>query len=198
MKTIRLAFAVALAVGLVSCAKFFKLKKEVKRLEESYYLTGQLNPSSKTTENVSVFVWEKHESDIITITDVGRLRPGGTFAFILPPSDRYHVAALEDANDNQRYDPGERHWVYGAPDPVTFTDRRSDVLQIKLSEKITIPEEDLLILRQARAGLSFLELKDGGQIPIVTGETASLGDPKFSVQMGEKGLWEPASFLNEV
>jgi pimeloyl-ACP methyl ester carboxylesterase len=108
------------------------------------------------------------------------------------------VGALEDANNNERYDSGERLWIHGDPDPVIFEDGKSAMLKIRLSEKITLSEEDSRALMQARAGRSYLELKGIGQVPIFIGDIADLSDPKFSVEFGEKGLWKPASFLNEI
>jgi len=190
--------ALTLSVTLMSCARFRTLKKEVARIDDSYYLGGELSPESETTKSVWVFVWEKQDTGLVTVTDVGRLRPGGTFVFMLSPGDLYDVGALEDANDHERYDPGERLWVHGDPSPVTFTNGKSGMLKIMLSEKVTLPEEDSRALMHARAGRSYLELKGIGQVPIFIGETADLSDPKFSAELGEKGLWKPASFLNEI
>lgn len=197
-KVVWVCLVLMLSVGLVSCARFRTLKKEVVRLDESYYLGGELSPESETTKKVWVFVWEKHDNGMITVIDVDYLRSGGTFVFMLPPSDQYYVGALEDTNDNERYDPGERLWIHGDPGPVTFKDGRSGMLTIRLSEKITLSEEDQRALSQARAGRSYLDLKGIGQVPIFMGETADLSDPKFSAEMGEEGLWKPASFLNEI
>ena len=197
-KVVWVGLALTLSVTLVSCARFRTLKKEVARIDASYYLGGKLSPESKTTKKVWVFVWEKHDNGVITVIDVDYLRTGGTFVFMLPPSDQYYVGALEDANDNERHDPGERLWIHGNPGPVTFKDGRSGMLTIRLSEKVTFPEEDQHALSQARAGRSYLELKGIGQVPIFMGETADLSDPKFSAELGEKGLWKPASFLNEI
>jgi pimeloyl-ACP methyl ester carboxylesterase len=196
-KIIWLSFSIVLLVILISCGRFLSLKKEAERLEMSYYLTGELDAGSKTTKSVWVFVVEKQDTGIITITDVDRLRSGGTFVFMLPPSNRYYVGALEDSNDNQHYDPGERLWIHGDPGPVKFTNGKSSMLKIRLSKKVTISEEDQFALSKARAGRSYLSLKDGRQVPVFIGETADLGDPKFSAENGKKGLWEPASFLNE-
>lgn len=188
---------VSLSLVLSSCMKFLKLSEEVKRIEHSYYLTGQLSSKSKTNQQIWVFVWEKNETGVISITDLGRLQPGGSFVFMVAPSDYYYVGALEDTNGNEYYDPGERIWFYGDPSPVPFTNSRSDILEIDFSEKIILSEEDRLAFSAARAGRSYLTLKSGGQVPILIGEITDLDDPKFSSKMGEKGLWEPASFLNE-
>jgi pimeloyl-ACP methyl ester carboxylesterase len=188
---------VLLSLTLSSCVKFLKLAEEVERLEGSYYLRSQLSSESKTNKNVLVFVWEKDDTGIVTITDVGRLRPGGSLALMVAPGDHYYVGALEDANGNEYYDPGERAWFYGNPSPVPFTNGKSDILEIDLSERITLSEEDRLAFSQERAGRSYLALKSGGQIPLVIGEIADLDDPKFSAEMGDKGLWEPVTFLNE-
>lgn len=51
------------------------------------------DPESQTTLPVWVFVWEKHDNGIITVTDVQKLSKGGTFLIMLPPGDQYYVSA---------------------------------------------------------------------------------------------------------
>jgi len=184
-----------LIVGFVSCTRFHILKKEVARIEQSYYLKA---PESKTEKNVWIFIWEKYDNGLITITEAEPLNSNGKFLFMLPPGNRYYVGALEDINDNQKYDPGERLWVHGDPSPVDFKDGESQTLIIHLSESINLTEEDALGLSKAREGKSYLELKGREQVPLYIGEPADLNDPKFSEEMGIKGFWEPASFLNEI
>jgi len=192
-----LGIVVSLSLALSSCVKFLKLAEEVERIEGSYYLRCQMSSESKTNKNVLVFVWEKDDTGIVTVTDVGRLRPGGSLAFMVAPGDHYYVGALEDANGNEYYDSGERAWFYGDPSPVPFTNGKSDILEIDLSERITLSEEGRLAFSQARAGRSYLALESGSQVPLIIGEIADLDDPKFSEEMGDKGLWEPVTFLNE-
>ena len=135
-----LVFLVSLSLVLSSCMKFLKLSEEVKRIERYYYLKGQLNSESKTNQQIWVFVWEKNETGVISITDLGRLQPGGSFVFMVAPSDYYYVGALEDTNGNEYYDPGERIWFYGDPSPVPFTNSRSDILEIDILSLVVFPQ----------------------------------------------------------
>jgi hypothetical protein len=66
--TLWIVSIVATSVVLMSCGKFMTLKKEVRKLEGYYYLTGQLSPESKTHKSVWVFVWEKTDIGIISPT----------------------------------------------------------------------------------------------------------------------------------
>lgn len=188
----------ALIAVFTSCTRFRTLKKEVTRLEDSYYLSGQLSHESATTESVWVFVWERYEDGVITVTDIARLNSGGKFVFMLPPGNHYHVGALEDTNGNEQYDPGERLWIHGKPSPVEFTDGRAEGLRIKLSKTINISEEDALALSTAHKGRSYLEMKGAGHIPVFIDLVTDLSNPMFSEEFSRKGLWEPATFLNEI
>ncbi|MBU1053207.1 MAG: alpha/beta hydrolase [Proteobacteria bacterium] len=197
-KVIWFCIALMFTISLMSCTRFFILKKEVARLDKSYYLGGKLGHEFQTNMSVWVFVWEKHEDGVIDITEAEKLDANKTFVIMLPPGERYYVGALEDANNNEEYDPGERIWFNGEPSPVEFRNGRSNTLIIRLSGKIKPTKEDIRAFARARKGRSYIELKGSGQVPIFIGKQAELNDPIFSAQMGEKGLWEPASFLNEI
>ena len=54
-----------------------------------------------------------------------------------------------------------------------------------------------LLVRAARGDHRLTELKRGGQMAIALGEVTTMADTRFSPENGSKGLWEPASSLNE-
>ena len=53
-----------------SCHRFQRLDREVKRINTSYFLRGQLTQDSITHETVWAFVIEKKDNAVIRIVDV--------------------------------------------------------------------------------------------------------------------------------
>lgn len=188
-------------LGLV-CAtggcQFQKLKQEVKRIDTSYYLEGQLKPEMSTTGTIWAFVLEKLENGLIRIVDVEKVGPSGKFLFMLPPCENYYMGVLEDINGNETQDEGERLWFYGDFSSVPFTNNKSEFLSVDLDRRATVDENDRRIVNEVRAGRKLMALKGGGTIPVIEGEIVALDDPRFSEEMGQTGLWAPDTFMHEV
>lgn len=194
----RVICAILFFACFVAGCQFKTLKKQVKRIDNSYYLRGQLTPGTETSGTVWAFVLEKPESGLIRIMDIEKVPSGGAFVFMLPPGDHYQVGVMEDRNGNELHDEGERIWMYGNPSPVPFTNGKSELLAVDLDRPTIVDVNDQRMVRELRTGRKLLALKSGGSIPIVEGEVAELADPRFSEKMGQTGLWEPDTFMHEV
>ncbi|HET7537193.1 MAG TPA: alpha/beta fold hydrolase, partial [Candidatus Didemnitutus sp.] len=188
-----------LILTLAGCGRFTTLKTEVTRLEGDLYLRGDVTGVVAPAAPVNVLVFLNPKPKEFTILDGAILQPGDdSFAFSLPPGGPYYVVAYEDSDHNGRYDAGEPGWVYGKPDAIDFQgQRRSARLTVALDPNLKPSSELVEGLRAARSGRSIAELAQGHRMPISLGQIADLDASRFNPEVGELGLWQPATFLNE-
>lgn len=188
---------VTVALALASGCMFRQLKKEVTRLDTQCYLVGELPPGQEAGTNYAVVF--QPDARGVRIVDVAVI-PATTriVAFSLPWATNYFFAAFRDTDGDQRYTAGEPVWVHGQPGPVVFdAQRRSGSIPIRYSTTLAARPEMLAGLRTARGDHRWTELQRNGQMAIALGEVTTMADARFSAENGSKGLWEPASSLNE-
>jgi pimeloyl-ACP methyl ester carboxylesterase len=184
------------ALVLVSGCAFRELKRQVARLDTQCYITGELSAAPGTGTNYAIILQPTPGAGVV---DVAVIPPGSWLvAFSLPWATNYFFAAFCDTNGDQRYGDGEPVWMHGAPGPVGFdSQRRSGRIPIRYSTTLNATLELLAGLRAARGDHRLIELQRGGRMAIALGEITTMADTRFSPENGSKGLWEPASSLNE-
>jgi pimeloyl-ACP methyl ester carboxylesterase len=193
-----LGLTALIAAGALACGPFAKLHKDLKRLDTDCVIRGEVHGAVAGGGKVYVAAIRRPSPELVEIADVTVLAPGEAgFAFMLPNGDDYYVAAFQDRSGDQLFQPGEPFWSYGAPGPVPIgADRYSPLLDAQLSTAAPeLPPELLSAVRHARAGRSLVALKTDDDIPIAAGEIADLDAPRFSVEGGTQGLWQPVTFL---
>ncbi len=186
-----------LAVTLISsCGVFRKLKKEVRSMKEDSRVAGHITNLSGSSKNVHVFVWTAPNADEVVVVDHTQPNKNGLFVFLLPTGPDYFVGALKDENGNERYDAGEPIWIHGDPSPYPVgVGKAAPLMEVQLSRKTVIKPHTAQALRKARGGRRLIELKTGKNISVAMGDIADMNHPRFSAEMGEKGLWEPVTYL---
>lgn len=186
-----------LAVCLISgCGVFSKLKKNVRSIKEDSRVVGRISNMPKSSKNVHVVVWTSPSPEEVVIVDHTKPNATGLFVFLLPSGPDYYVGAMIDENGNDRYDQGEPVWIHGDPSPVPVgVGKTSPRMNVQLSRKAKIKPSVEQALRKARGGRKLIELKTGKAISVAVGNIADLKDPRFSAEMGEKGLWEPVTYM---
>ncbi|MCG3149096.1 MAG: hypothetical protein PCFJNLEI_02555 [Verrucomicrobiae bacterium] len=181
-------------LALISGCAFRQLKQEVARLDTQCYIVGELDsplPGAMTNYAV-VFQNTPTETRIVDVAVISR--ENRTVGFSVPGATNYFFGAFADANGNQRYDDGEPVWVT----PVTFdSQRRTGRIPIRYDTKLNLAPAVLAGLRAARGSHRLEELQRHGQLAIALGEVTTMSDQRFSPENGSRGLWEPASSLNE-
>ena len=186
------------AVFLCGCGPFRQLKKEVSSLEEDARVVGNISNLPSPSENVHVVVWTVRGEDEVIIVDHTSPNSRGDFAFMLPASDEYFMGAVEDENRNDRYDTGERFWIYGDPSPIPVgIGGAAPRIQAELSRNAVVRSSIAQALQKARGGRKLVDLGTGQNISVAFGDVAVLDDPDFSADMGSKGFWEPVTFMKD-
>jgi len=192
-----LLMSTVILVSLLSGCAFRQLKQEVARLDTQCYIAGALPEQPPAGTNYAIIFQPTATGP--RIVDVAVFpAESGVVAFSLPWATNYYFAAFCDTDGDQRYSAGEPVWLHGAPGPVGFdSQRRSGRLPIRYSETLSLAPELLAALRTARGNHRLTELQKHGQLALVLGEVTTLADARFSPDAGSRGLWEPASSLNE-
>lgn len=191
-------FLAAVLVGaLASGCMFRNLKKEVARLDTRCYVGGELlSPPGAGTNYAVVFQTTAGSARIVDVAVISA--QSRVVAFSLPWATNYGFTAFCDINGNQRYEHGEPVWVHGEPSPLLFdAERRTGLIPIRYSTTLNVPSELLESLRAARGDHRLSQLQKHEQMNIALGEITTMADALFSAENGSRGLWAPASSLNE-
>lgn len=175
-----------LAFGPAGCNGYFAVPAQLSKLDEVARLEGRVEVPEWKGQALWVGLSEVSEGSRSpdVLRDRQRLVRPGPFRFDVAHG-LYRVSALEDANDNGRYDRGERWTVAGAPEPLLLGpgEVRSDlVLRIERSA----PQ------RRAQPFPERVEPRRA------LGEITSLSDLRFRKETGPLGMWTPVRFLEEV
>ncbi len=201
VRTWMVSLAVALGLAALSgCQRFVVLKADIADWTESHRLVIRLEGEASESAGAYVALWVKGESGLLAIQDVTRVDASGRAAFLLRYQQRYFVGAFKDLDGDAKVDDGEPIWYYGAggPKPVPDTpEYLADFRILEISRHPSPPRKTLESLRRALDGRPLMEAASGQSVHLVTGEVAKLNDPRFSIEIGDQGLWEPTRFLRE-
>lgn len=120
----------------------------------------------------------------------------GTFLFQLSPG-QYRVGAYEDRDRNGILNPGERTSGFFARDIIELEPGERIQIAIRLTDDEIHQGAAVDLL-----GLVERDVREQGRFALwtfsVMGEIAGdLTDPRFGMQQGPFGLWQPIDFLNE-
>jgi pimeloyl-ACP methyl ester carboxylesterase len=178
------------------CA-FLEVRAQQERFEVSARFQGTVATDSPRAHPLVVVLARWEGESLVLVDHFVRDRPGAFF--FTAAAGRYVVSAFEDTNANLRYEPDEPAIpLSDAPtidatvgevvsniELVVRSDRRAGFAEsIDVSALIARTHNDQM-------NVSFGHVK-------VRGEVAPLADPRFALENGGKGLWEPFDFLLEV
>lgn len=195
--TFKDASAVLLMVSLplAGCA-FATLDRELSELSNYVVVAGEVSrDGSARAPAVVVLYCDAGGEYRVTGYDVPT-KPG-PFAFMVP-RDNCFLAGFEDLNRDLVYDPGEPAGHYGSVDlrsvaantveELRVTMSGVEGLRVTISENGSIPHDFPRSVAAATADLLRHDL--GGPL--------SLEDPTFSEEFGQKGLWQPLTFMRAI
>ena len=184
---------VTICIGalLFSSCSIIALKKELKQIEQTTLLEGEIINTSPHGKPVVVLIYElkSAEKKLVAYSIHHKL---GTFRFIRPPG-RYMIVAFEDTNEDLVYQSNEYAGYYGAPTiidveqgkvlaPLNVTSQQPGKITLSVSPDLSSPA--------SRGNLDLAKTR--------AGEVVSLDDARFTHDNGKLGLWEPTRFLKEV
>ncbi len=176
-------FLIVLALCLLAGCALVQLKKDVQFSKDSCLLFGEIISKAPVKKPVVVVAYAT-EGQTVVIGDYALLSAPGPYE-LLVRDGRYRIFAFEDANDNLRYEPGERAGHYGRANQVS--PQAGGVLwgmDIELYDTPAQPAPSL-------AG-ALLAYSEGKRKPATSaGAIADLDDPAFSAARGERGFWAP-------
>jgi len=187
-------------VVLCGCQRFVVLKEDIADWTESHRLVIRLEGEASEAVGAYVALWVKGENEMLAIQDVARVDGSGRAAFLLRDRQRYFVGAFKDLDGNVTVDEGEPIWYYGSggPKPIpNAPENLADVRALEIPRHPSPHRKTLEGLRRALDGRALMEAASGQSVNVVTGEVADLSDPRFSIEIGDQGLWEPARFMRE-
>jgi len=186
----RYIFSAFLCSVFSGCA-FMALEKEVALLDQTSRLQGTLTNTSPHKKPLIVLVYQFQDNEKKLVAYSIYHTPG-TFTFVRLPG-RYLIAAFEDVNEDLQYQPTEYAGYVGPPSIITVKAGK-DLLNLD----VTLKHPDSVSLDEA-PNLSSPATKAELDLPkIQAGEIVSLDDPRFSLENGRLGLWEPIQFLRTV
>ena len=182
VRTITLALFV---LSLPGCA-LLKLDTELNELSNAVAMLGEITSDAPVTGPITLMALHQRDGQA-AMADYQTLAKPGPFAMVLP-RDRYILAAFEDVNGNQAYDPGEPvAWTAEGILPSTAVEEN---IVLRLSSRQTLPED-----LPGDPKTSAIPPK---QFKPDLGAIADLENPLFSAAYGQIGLWQPMTFINEV
>ncbi len=184
---------------LSSCANFKILGRNLDFMDESFILTVKLS-NAKGVKNLRgvVVEWNEKSGEVFSGDFTKVENPVGTFGFFVRSSENQYVMAYGDSNGNDLYDQGEPAWIHsnsGGPVAVEFDEVEKKARVVgQLSKSTIIPKRLISGVKRFAAGRTREEIISRLNIPVALGDIADLGDPRFSSERGEQGLWQPVDF----
>lgn len=171
----------ASSLSACSLMRFATLSENLRDLDGSVALTGWVASDGLRQDEIAVMAYSAgSESRLRPITTLSR----SDFFFLrVPMNTESIVIAFEDRNGNGVLDEGEA-WSASAPIDAKVGASVIDVGKLPSMAPAVLP------------------VAWGKQKPVMTraasislGEITTLADPRFSLRVGEQGLWAPSDFL---
>lgn len=180
-----------LVLLLEGCA-FFILEKELTELEQVHVLTGTIINRTQPDKSVLILLYEKtKDGQRVSQTNILNSELG---RFVVEAQNGiYYLLAFEDLNNNLSYDENEPLGFYGNPSPIAISDKTPKAwygFDISLSASNGFPEgfpNDTSLSPDILRG-SFVKM----------GQVINFDDPILSQKYGNKGYWEPLTFIREI
>jgi pimeloyl-ACP methyl ester carboxylesterase len=192
MKQLGLTIPLLVCAALTCSCNLIDLKHNVKKVESFGVVGVEVNAPAATAPTYALAWTATTESKTNKMIGFQQVDPGGVAVFLLRQKNKYNVGAFTDLNKNGTYDGGEpMDFVRDVkPTPLSDTTNRSATIPLRLSptnglprgQSATLPEEDKEL---------------GEALGVAIGQVVKLSDPRFTVEIGEMGMWKPYEFLQQ-
>ncbi|MGB3050227.1 MAG: alpha/beta fold hydrolase [Polyangiales bacterium] len=173
------------AGGLVGCKNFRRLRADLKETENMASVSGRVTTGDWEGGAIDVYLFDVEPSvgKPVRVSQVVRLEEPGKYRFSVRQG-LYMIAAHEDANENERLDPGEPHALY----------EDFEILDVKAKSNRSRLNMELSTVRAP--ALDRISVQVPEKIEMRMGEVARLEDPRFDPSTGPMGMWTPRKFYD--
>jgi pimeloyl-ACP methyl ester carboxylesterase len=184
------ALAIICAMAGSSCS-FVRLRGNVQQIEKHGVVTVEASPVSPSAPTYAL-AWVRNAKGSNELAAFNRLETNGLAIFLLLQDRTYSIGAFTDVNGNGRYDGGEPVDVLRdiRPAPLADTKASATTRQLRLSPTNGLPRGQSIALPPENEDL-------GASLALTLGSIADLDAEKFSADTGQKGMWQPYTFLRE-
>ncbi len=179
-------------LALLQGCMFSTLRDELTEMERVHALTGRVFNQTRPGTNVLLILYQQAPSGLGI--SQGAILSSAVGRFVIEvPNGTFYLFAFEDLDNDLTWDGREPSGYYGSPDPIVVTDRSPQ----------TLKELDLYLGRPAARPDGFpqtvsLSAEKLGRSVVKIGQVVGFDDPSLSQEYGNKGYWEPLTFIREV
>lgn len=181
----------ALLAGLPACA-LFHLKTEVKAIAAHGVVRVHVAepPATATTYGVVWIDRDDGTPEVIALQPVGS---DGGAVFLLRLGRPYHIGAFTDRNGNRVYDGGEPAASVRDVTPLALdqTNAQAVPVPLALSTSHGLPPGKSVAIPDPQSDY-------GDAVSVHIGDVTTIDDPRFSAENGDRGMWRPFEFLQEI
>ncbi len=172
---------------------FFTLRDELTEMQRAHALTGRVFNQTQPETNVLLVLYQQTSGGLRI--SKGTILSSAVSQFVVetPATGTYYLFAFEDLDNDLTWDGKEPSGYYGNPDAIVVTDQSPETLKgldIHLSASPARPDgfPEEISLSADKLGDSIVKI----------GQVVGFDDPILSQEYGNKGYWEPLSFIREV
>ena len=177
---------------LLEGCMFFTLRDELTEMERVHALTGRIFNQTRPETNVLLVLYQQTPGGLRI--SQGTILSSAVGQFVVEvPNGTFYLFAFEDLDNDLAWDGREPSGYYGSPDAIVVTDRSPTTLKefdIHLNAPAARPDgfPEAVSLSAEKLGRSIVKI----------GQVVGFDDPILSPEYGNKGYWEPLTFIREV
>jgi pimeloyl-ACP methyl ester carboxylesterase len=177
---------------LLEGCMFSTLRDELTEMERVHALTGRIFKQTRPETNVLLILYQQTPGGLRI--SQGTILSSAVGRFVVEvPNGTFYLFAFEDLDSDLAWDGREPSGYYGSPDPIVVTDRSPQTLKeldIYLNAPAARPDgfPEAVSLSAEKLGRSVVKI----------GQVVGFDDPILSPEYGNKGYWEPLTFIREV
>lgn len=182
----RLLGILASSVGLLSvaaCANFRHLGTDLDALEETAVVKGTVEVKDETGKAVVVVVARIPDdpAEPIDVRQAFNTHKPGPYTLRMAPG-RYWFGAYEDANDDSRFQDGERGVM---------------TKEVKIPSRGEVKGPELVIEKPFHRPKDLTERPSITSFRFAAGDQLPLDDERFGQEPARKGLWQPLLYARD-
>jgi pimeloyl-ACP methyl ester carboxylesterase len=179
---------ILLAVIFLNSCMFRKLKEDVKTIESTIGIGGEITNQSPNKQPLTILIYTEIEGKK-NIRDFKIMDKDDEIYMFTVPKGLYYILAFEDANSNLVYDAGEYFGLVGKPDRISITSLNKPVanLNIMVARTDGFPKGFPTDITNVKALI--------GVSDIATGTITTLDNEIFSEENAKMGFWQPVTSL---
>ena len=186
MRRLEIGLASGVCGILATGCMFGRLGESLERIDELSSIRVDITETSGSGKPILVFMGyaeTQERTKVSVVYDVGEVE-------LFCESGAYLVGAIEDLNEDFRYQEDEPMAFWGDLEPIPVTKGESRRIELRLGRSaVKLDERTAAFLETRRTENPELEAT-------TVVRSSSLDDPIFAPENSELGGWEPAEFID--